>query len=129
MPIYNCAEYETRILEYDELGDHERVLVDAHVAGCDGCRAFLSALTEVDLTLSQEVRARALAARPPARPPVWPLVLDFAGWASLIAALLVVAIVVAPAELQETACWLVLGGAVVAGSVYFGFQSWREIGG
>ena len=127
MPIYNCAEYETRILEYDELADDERRVVDAHLATCDGCRSFLSALMEVDLTLSREVRA--LASRPPARPSVWPLLLDFAGWASLIAALLAVTIVVAPAEFQETATWLALGGAVVVGSAYFGFTSWREIDG
>ena len=126
MLIHNCAEFETRILEYDELANDERSLVDAHLATCDGCRLFSSALMTVDLTLSRSIRLLA-AAPAPARPPVWPLVLDFAGWASLIAALLVVAVAVAPAEWQEAACWFAFGGAVVGGSAFFGVASWREI--
>ena len=124
MPIYNCPEFETRILEYDELNYTERVSLETHMATCDACRCFHAALEAVDFTLSRSIQALAVA--PPAPPSLWPLVLDFAGWTSVMAALLVLCIAVAPAEMQEAAGWFALGGIVFLGSVYFGLTSWRE---
>jgi hypothetical protein len=128
-----CPEYESRILEYDELTAERRVELDDHLAGCEGCRQFSCALAVVDVTLTDGLRLagggmsvrRCVIA--PERPPLWPELLDLAGWVSLIAALVAVAAVLFPANLQEMAPWSALGLATAVGTVWFGFKSWREL--
>ena len=126
----HCHQFELRILEADE---RDRPEVEAHLAGCDGCRQFVSALAEVDLGLTTALAAAVLlppiAVRlPPERPPFWPELLDLAGWASVIAVTLLAAVVLAPSGMQEVALWFAFGAAVVSGSVYVGLRGWREIG-
>jgi len=122
-----CPEYESRILDYDELSGAERALADAHIAGCEGCRAFAAALAVVDESLSVAVHRAFASVAPPVRPPLWPELLDLAGWASLMAALIAVAVILAPPNLRDAALWFALGLMIAAGSAWFGFKSWREL--
>ena len=69
-----------------------------HAAHCDECRALLDALAEVDATLetafagvsapprmAARARALALSETPLRRPTILPEVLDFIGWAAVLA--------------------------------------------
>lgn len=69
-----------------------------HAAHCDACRALLDALADVDTTfdrafagiaappsLAVSVRARVAGEVSLRRPPVLPEVLDFIGWAAVLA--------------------------------------------
>ena len=108
-----CPEYELRILEGDPG-------IDAHLEGCEGCRALASALAVVDMRMSWAVARAAMA--PPVKPPLWPELLDVAGWTSVVATVLTVTVVVAPAAL-----WMAFGGVMAACAAYLGFKAWREI--
>ena len=121
-----CPENESRILEYDELCPAERVVLDAHLETCDGCRAFSSALAVVDVSLSAAVQ-RAFVEPRPVRPPLWPEFLDLAGWVAVLGTLVAVAIVLAPPHWEETALWSALGLTTTLGTAWFGFKSWREL--
>jgi anti-sigma factor RsiW len=92
-----CAEFEDRLLEYAVLPEAERRSVDAHVAGCAGCREFLDALASVDRELTahfsgrevsanfnQAVTARVRRETAHRRPSLVPEVLDFVGWGAIV---------------------------------------------
>ena len=55
-----CHAFEDRLLDYGELAPPERQTVDAHVAGCAGCREYLQTLAEVDAAFSSQLRGIAL---------------------------------------------------------------------
>jgi|SRR5579864_781626 anti-sigma factor RsiW len=93
-----CAEFESQLLEYGELARDVRVRVDAHVAGCTGCREFLEALQAVDAALEsqfagrhvstefeQAVRRRVQSEPAARRLSFVPEILDFVGWAAIVA--------------------------------------------
>ena len=93
-----CAEFEDRLLEYAGLPVAERRSVDAHVAGCAGCREFLDALASVDRELTahfsgrevsanfnQAVTARIRRETAHRRPSLVPELLDFVGWGAIVA--------------------------------------------
>ena len=131
-----CPEYESQILEYDELSPDRRVRLDDHLAGCEGCRQFSCALAVVDVTLTDSLRladgrlrvGTLLVPQPrPERPPLWPELLDMAGWVSLIASLMAVVALLFPANFREMAPWSALVLATAVGTVWFGFKSWREL--
>lgn len=107
--MHYCLEYDERILNGD-------AAATAHVAGCVGCR-----VAEVDMRMSWAVTRAAMA--PPVKPPLWPELLDAAGWTSAVGTMLVVTASVAP-----WAVWGAFAGVMVAGAAYFGFKGWREIG-
>src|SRR5881296_4533989 len=82
MPAWHCAgilsaegagtmkdQWTDRLSEYldDELAPSERTALEAHLAGCDGCRTTLDELRRV------VTNARALDDRPPAAD-LWPAV-------------------------------------------------------
>src|SRR5437879_4443896 len=115
-----CAEYENRLLEYAELPQDERRRVDAHAAGCAGCREFLDALVLVDEELSAQFSGRevsagftgALTARirrepAPRRPSFVPELLDFVGWGAIVALIALVVYWLAPhmPEVSGNAMW------------------------
>ena len=92
-----CAEFEDRLLQFAELDAADRQIVDAHIAGCSGCRAFRTALDHVDRALEQTFtgmavnsefdRAVIAASRriaPVRKPSLVPLVLDFVAAAAVV---------------------------------------------
>ena len=94
-----CELFEDRLLGYDELHGQDRASVDAHVAGCSGCREFLEALEQVDRSLTAMYSGlrshRLLSTQVIRKPSAWPEVLDFCGWAAVVAAIVLLAVTLA----------------------------------
>jgi anti-sigma factor RsiW len=97
-----CAEFEDLLQGYDELTSGDRRHADSHLARCADCREYMETLADLDRELAGfyegiEPRAgftaRAIAQasamqKPLAqlrRPSAWPEVLDFCGWAAIVA--------------------------------------------
>jgi hypothetical protein len=93
-----CAEWESLLLEYPELDPEARLPVDAHARACLECRAFLETALEVDAALLDRLARRAapaslastVLARVSRQTPYRPLsplpeLLDFIGWAAVVA--------------------------------------------
>ena len=93
-----CTEFERLLLEYGELSGEARRTADAHLAGCAGCRALLEGLADVDAQLAvayadavvstgfrDSVLRRVEGHVPIRRPSLIPEVLDFVGWAAVVA--------------------------------------------
>lgn len=93
-----CAEFEDRLLDYANLRRHERPPVDAHLKACPECHAFFEALNTVDAALTQAlddwqvspafqhtVLDRAWRVTPLRKPSFVPEILDFVGWAAVVA--------------------------------------------
>jgi hypothetical protein len=81
----NCAAIEELILN-----ESEPALVDAHVQQCDDCLAFREASQELDILLMRTRKApdrlsRAVMAVIAPKPNYLPELLDFVGWAAMIA--------------------------------------------
>lgn len=90
-----CASFEDLLLDYQELEPAERGAVDAHMAGCADCREYLDTLAHLETGLcdlyagaqvSPAFRNEVLSILE--RPTLLPEVLDFIGWAGIIAALI-----------------------------------------
>jgi anti-sigma factor RsiW len=106
-----CAAFEDLLSSYDELTTAERLAVDAHLAVCVHCHEYLEAFAELDRELSEiyeglrphpgfatKVAWATASSQPvprPRRPSVWPEVLDFCGWAAVVAIASVLAIAAA----------------------------------
>jgi|SRR5579863_3059145 len=107
-----CAAFEDLLRGYDELTAGERRGIDAHLTVCGDCREYLETLAELDRELAglyrglqppphfaAAVRSKARASKPlakPLRPPsAWPEVLDFCGWAAVVAIVALLAVAVA----------------------------------
>ena len=95
-----CAEFEELLLEYAELAGDERERTDTHIAHCDRCRDFFEALRAVDAALTSQfadrevtsvftstVRQRVQREVSPKQPSWIPEILDFVGWAAVVALL------------------------------------------
>ena len=89
-----CASFEDMLLDYSELEPAERCAVDTHLAGCTDCREYLDTLAHLETGLSElyagvqvssAFRNDVLSTLE--RPSLLPEVLDFIGWAGIIAAL------------------------------------------
>jgi anti-sigma factor RsiW len=104
-----CAEFEDLLLDYADLSSAERVRADGHVAGCTACREFLAALQAVDTNLMAQYSHRVLDANfdhalkrriqqeiPAARPSLVPELLDFIGWAGILALVALIALWISP---------------------------------
>jgi len=106
-----CAEFEDLLQRYDELSAAERRHAEAHLSDCADCREYFEMLSDLDRELTGLYAglqpgskfAAAVASivsttpKPITRlrpPSAWPEVLDFCGWAAVvaIAAMLVVTI-------------------------------------
>jgi predicted anti-sigma-YlaC factor YlaD len=93
-----CASFEDLLLDYTELAPAERGAVDAHLAGCADCRGYLETLAHLETGLSELYSGAHVS---PAfrhdvlsileRPSLLPEVLDFIGWAGILAALVCLA--------------------------------------
>jgi hypothetical protein len=81
-----------------ELEDLVREGLGGHAAHCEECRALLDALADVDAAfdaaftgvsappgLAAAARARIARQMPPRRPSLLPEILDFIGWAAVLA--------------------------------------------
>lgn len=123
-----CREFEDLILDYceDAASPADRALLEAHVAGCLGCREFLVEQQQLHARLSQSLRAVSLSPafqpglsrriaeqRPAPRFRRLPRVLDSVGYLSLaLAAGCLIQ------QLPHAAMWV--GMAALAGSAGFG---------
>ena len=93
-----CAPFEDLLVDYTELAPAERCAVDAHLAGCADCREYLERLAHLETGLSGLYSGAQVS---PAfrhdvlfileRPSLLPEILDFIGWAGIIAALVCLA--------------------------------------
>ena len=86
-----CSEIEDLIL--DESGT---ALVEAHLRQCADCRAFQESARELDFALTETRRAperlsRAVIMAITPKPTYLPEVLDFMGWAAMLAVIIGVA--------------------------------------
>ena len=92
-----CASFEDRLLDYDELSAEERESVSAHVAGCSDCREYLEVLTGIDAQLTKLYAGARIGAEISLHKPSFiPEVLDFLGWASVIAFVVCAALLFVP---------------------------------
>jgi hypothetical protein len=97
-----CAAFEDLLQGYEELTAGDRRRAGLHLAVCADCREYMQALADIDRELTGVYEglypragfaARAIAQasamqKPlaePRRPSVWPEVLDFCGWAAIVA--------------------------------------------
>lgn len=106
-----CAEFEELLQRYDEFSAAERRNADAHLSNCADCQEYFETLSDLDRELTglyaglqpgpkfaDSVASIASTTPKPItrlRPPsAWPEVLDFCGWAAVvaIAAMLVVTV-------------------------------------
>ncbi|HEY1756517.1 MAG TPA: zf-HC2 domain-containing protein [Bryobacteraceae bacterium] len=108
-----CAAFEDLVRGYDDLPAGERRNVDAHLAVCSDCRDYVETLAALDRELvsfydgfhlrngfAANVVSRARvyqpsAYQPPRRPSAWPEVLDFCGWAAIVAIVALLAVTAA----------------------------------
>jgi len=104
-----CAEFEDLLLDYAGLSDAERTRADGHIADCAACKEFLEALHAVDTNLTAQYSHRVLDANfdhalkqrirreiPAPRPSMVPELLDFIGWAGILALVALIAMWVGP---------------------------------
>jgi hypothetical protein len=103
-----CAAFEDLLRDYDELTGGARRSADAHLAVCRDCRAYRETLVELDRELvalysglqprrafAAQALSRANPYRRPKPPSFWPEVLDFCGWAAIVAIVALLAATVA----------------------------------
>lgn len=94
-----CENFEDRLFAYRELAPADRAAVDAHVSVCLECREFLAAGEHIDEELTAlftGIEPRPLPLNTfVRRPTALPEILDFLGWASVVTAVVMAAILVA----------------------------------
>jgi RNA polymerase sigma-70 factor (ECF subfamily) len=107
-----CPAFEDSLRQYDELTAAERHSTDAHLAVCRDCREYLETLADLDRELAAlyqgrwprlredpafaaGVISRAAAFMQPRRPSPWPEILDFCGWAAIMAMVALLGVMVA----------------------------------
>lgn len=132
-----CASFEDRLIDYAELSAAERETVDAHLAGCADCREYLDAAEQLDIRLAdlyggarvspafQEALASRVKSEVPLAKPSWlPEVLDFIGWAGILAA------VVCLASLLPglTALAALTAAIAIGAAVWAGVRSYADLG-
>jgi hypothetical protein len=94
-----CAVWDDLLLDYSELATGERQAADAHLADCADCREYLETMGRLETGLVElysgahvspafrsEVLSSLNAGIGLEQPSVLPEVLDFIGWAGIIAA-------------------------------------------
>jgi anti-sigma factor RsiW len=132
-----CASFEDRLLDYAELSTAEREPVDAHLAGCADCREYLDAVAQLDIRLAclyggarvspafQEALVSRVKSEVPLAEPSWlPEILDFIGWAGILAA------VVCLASLLPgfTALAALTAAIAIGAAVWAGVRSYADLG-
>lgn len=93
-----CASFEDRLLDYHELSAGERSSIDAHLAECAGCREYLDVLGGIDAQLAKLYSGARIGAEIRLdKPSFIPEILDFLGWASVLAFVVCAALLFVPA--------------------------------
>jgi len=106
----NCTDFMEQLLDYDTRTADERGAIDQHLASCESCRDYRTALSTVNVWLDHEfpsvqvspeftdrVRSRiAILDEGARRPALRPVILDFVGYLSLAVALAVTLILLFP---------------------------------
>jgi len=144
-----CRGIEEQLLEYGELTTEHRLVVDAHLSVCESCRTFHAALKEVDLRLDREypaiqtspafnnrVRSRIQSMDAAVRKPSpVPEILDFVGYLSITAAILVTLASLYPTSASQLAKWTLDSRATMFGEIVvviiaigFGIKVYADIG-
>jgi anti-sigma factor RsiW len=129
-----CELFEDLLNGYGELSPSERRSVDAHLGACAECREFLETLAQLDESLTALYAGMAprrmfdpAAVREPS---ALPEVLDFCGWAAVLA-ILAVLIVTGAARFGITlalppyAGWYAAGAAAMVALV--SRWTWRRL--
>jgi len=92
-----CAEFEHLLDESPELAAGERERIEAHLAACPTCRTYAEDLVRLDADLVaafarvrpsrgfQDAALRTIRRQPRYRNSALPEVLDFIGWAAVVA--------------------------------------------
>ncbi len=118
-----CVSFEDRLLDYDELDAGERALVDAHLHDCGECREYLNVLAAMDAGLTRLYAGAQVSHK--FRAPVvthkvsWvPELLDFIGWAAVIAFAIGAALLFVPAPA------LIMPASIVSAAVAALAASW-----
>jgi hypothetical protein len=142
MPCAEFAELYDLLIEYAELAGEARARVDAHVAQCTGCGEFLEALSAVDEGLGAEiggrrevsvefaaaVRTRVRREASVGRPSLIPELLDFTGWAAIVALIGLLAWWVSPlVPVSIAKAALTLNAALAAGFAFLLAAFWIGI--
>ena len=118
-----CDRFEDLLTGFSELSAEEREPADAHLAACADCREYLETLAALDRNLTTLYRG-VQPTRPfnPAsvlEPSALPEILDFCGWAAVLAIVVVLAVTVASKlgvviALPVNAGWYAAGAAMIA---------------
>jgi anti-sigma factor RsiW len=94
-----CDKFEDLLAGYSELSAEDRATVDAHLHTCAACREFLETLAALDHSLTTLYRAvepaRAFNPATVRQPSAIPEILDFCGWAAVVAILAFLSIALA----------------------------------
>jgi hypothetical protein len=130
-----CADFEELLLTYRELDGVNLMRADAHVASCAGCRGFLKGLDELDEALTGALSQTAVSPffresvlkriQPvvPIQKPSWiPEVLDFAGWAAVLAIAACLLHGIVSSRLGSYSGWALAMTFVLVG-LWFGLRS------
>ena len=110
-----CTDFMEQLLDYNTRTADERSNIDQHLASCESCRDYRTALNAVDVWLDHEflsiqvspvfatrVRSRIRILDSAARKPfLLPAILDFVGYFSLALALAVTMILLFPKLASE----------------------------
>lgn len=117
-----CPAFEDLILEYceDGLAAEDRGRVEAHVAGCSACRAFLELQRELDASLREAIGRpepsaafrqrilRRVASEAGERRSWVPLILDVVGYSAMaVLGSVVIQVTLSPAQLA----WILMGAS------------------
>ena len=130
-----CASFEDRLLDYGTLTAAERTSVDAHLANCAACREYIDVLAAMDagltnlyggLSLSPALPARAVA---PAKLSFVPELLDFLGWAAVIALVVGALLFFVPMPALVTPALIVASAIAVSAAAWIGLRSFAELRG
>jgi anti-sigma factor RsiW len=129
-----CEMFEDLLAGYSELSVSERHEVDVHLDACSGCREYLETLTHLDRGLtalySGMTPRRVFDPAAVKQPSALPEVLDFCGWAAVVAILAVLSAVVAgrygiTLALPPYAGWYAAGAAAMVAVV--SRLTWRRL--
>ena len=134
-----CASFEDLLLEYRELSADERKAVDAHLAGCANCRQYLETAAELDAALAETysgaqtapafreavlsgIRAETHLPKPSALPEV----LDFIGWAGVIAAMVCLTPLLPPFRPEFRTIAVVSAAIAVVAAIWAGMRLYAD---
>jgi anti-sigma factor RsiW len=135
-----CAEFEDLLLDYGELDSARLQKTNAHLTVCADCRTFLKALEEVDAALAdfftgyqisptfqRLVYQRLQGQQRLRRPSFIPEVLDFVGWAAVLAILACFVAQLNPSiEVGSLTVWIAAAAFFVTG-LLFGFRAYVDL--